>query len=274
MRRPIVASILGLGLAMVSAGASLQPGAAPAQTRPGAEAKPSSAVAPVSKNNEAWWKELNESFNARARQGAEKGDIDLIFLGDSITFGWRNEGAKVWEERYGARHAVNFGIGGDRTQHLLWRVLNGNLDGLAHPKSGHAPRLVVLMIGTNNSNGRDNTGAEIGEGIKACVEAIRRKLPETKVLLLSIFPRGERPDAQREKNAEASRIAAGAADNKTVFSMDIGDRFLEPDGTLSRKVMPDLLHLSEEGYRRWAAAIEPKVREILGDGQASGATGK
>lgn len=270
MKRALMVSFAGIGLAIMFAGAALQPATAPAPPKPAAVAKPNSAVEPVSKSNEEWWKKLNESFDARAKEGAEKGDIDVIFLGDSITFGWRNEGAKVWDEYYGKRHAVNFGIGGDRTQHVLWRVLNGNLDGLARPKAGHAPRLVVLMIGTNNSNGDDNTAAEIGAGIKACVAAVREKLPETRVLLLSVFPRGEKPNPQREKNAEASRIASGAADNKSVFGMDIGAKFLEPDGTLTRAVMPDLLHLSEEGYRRWAAAIEPRVREVLGDKSGAG----
>ncbi len=270
MKRSLIVLLAGLSLGVVSAGAMLQPPASsppapPTVPEPAAQAKPNSAVVPVSKNNEEWWKKLNESFDARAKEGAEKGDIDVIFLGDSITFGWQREGAKVWDEFYGKRHAVNFGIGGDRTQHVLWRVLNGNLDGLAHPRAGHSPRLLVLMIGTNNSNGHDNTAEEIGAGIRACVAAIREKLPDTKVLLLSVFPRGEHLNPQREKNARASRIAAGAADNKTVFSMDIGDKFLEPDGTLTRAVMPDLLHLSEDGYRRWAAAIEPKVREILGN---------
>lgn len=266
MSRLFVTSLAGIGIALLLAGAALQPQAAPAQPKPAAaDTKPNSAIVPVSKNNEEWWKTLNETFNARAKEGAEKGDIDLIFLGDSITFGWQREGAKVWDEYYGKRHAVNFGIGGDRTQHVLWRVQNGNLNGLAHPKAGHAPRLLVLMIGTNNSNGNDNTAAEIGAGVKACIAAIREKLPETRILLLSVFPRGEKPNPQREKNAEASRIAAGAADGKMVFSMDIGDSFLEPDGTLTKEIMPDSLHLSEEGYRRWAAAIESKVKELLGE---------
>jgi len=122
----------------------------------------------------------------------------------------------------------------------------------------------VLMIGTNNSNGNDYTAEEIGGGIKAIVTELRKRLPETKVLVLGIFPRNEKPNAQRAKNAKASEIAATTADDQNVFYLDIGQKFLEPDGTLSKEIMPDLLHLSPQGYEIWAAAIEPKVKELMG----------
>jgi beta-glucosidase len=275
MRRLMIANLLGAALLTLAAAPALAlqptaPTAPPAKApdKPAATPKPdapkaNSAIVPVDRKDEGWVKR-QESFNARARQGAEKGDIDVIFIGDSITQGWEGAGKPVWEEFYGKRNAVNFGIGGDRTQHVLWRIEHGNLDGLAKPKAGAAPRLVVLMIGTNNSNGTDNTAAEIAAGIKACVAAIHAKLPATRILLLSVFPRGEKPNPQREKNAEASRLAAAAADGKTVLQLDIGDKFLESDGSLKKEVMPDFLHLSEDGYRRWASAIEPKLQEILG----------
>jgi len=123
----------------------------------------------------------------------------------------------------------------------------------------------VLMIGTNNSNGKDNTAEEIADGIKAIVKKLRDKLPQTKILLLAVFPRGEKPNTQREKNARASELASQLADGKMVHYLDIGPKFLEPDETLSREIMPDLLHLSPKGYAIWAEAIEPKVKELLGE---------
>jgi beta-glucosidase len=131
------------------------------------------------------------------------------------------------------------------------------------------------MIGTNNSNGEDNTAREIADGVMAVVTKLRAKLPRTKVLLLGIFPRGETADEQREKNATASALASRIADGKMVHYLDLGPAFLEEDGTtLTPAVMPDYLHLSGEGYRRWAEAIEPKVKELLGEAEAREAAGK
>jgi lysophospholipase L1-like esterase len=237
-----------------------------------------------------------DKINDRAKQG----DVDLLYLGDSITEGWAGRGKDVWEKYYGNRKAMNAGIGGDRTQHVLWRMDHGNIDGI-HPK------LCVLMIGTNNSNGKDNTAEEIADGIKAIVNELREKLPDTKILLLAIFPRGATSDAQlekqvtaqmkrdaarkgedpdkidtsdmaakitaareatmkqREKNAQASQLASQLADNKMIFYMDIGDKFLQPDGTLPDDIMPDHLHPNAKGYEIWAEAIEPKVAELMGE---------
>jgi alkaline phosphatase D len=188
---------------------------------------------------------------------AKAGPADLVFLGDSITEGWEGAGAEVWAKRYAPRKAIELGVGGDRTQHVLSRIDHGQLDGVA-------PKLVVLMIGTNNSNGDDHTAREIADGIGAVVSRIREKLPQTKILLLAIFPRGDTPNPQREKNAEASRFASKLADGKAVRYLDIGERFLGKDGSISKEIMPDFLHLSPRGYQLWADAIEAQVREILG----------
>ena len=193
---------------------------------------------------------------------AKKGNIDLLFLGDSITRGWdgrdkEGKGPKeVWDRYYGPRNSANFGIGGDRTQHVLWRIQNGELDGIE-------PKVVVLMIGTNNAHA--NTPAEIAEGVTAIVKALKAKLPSTKVLLLGVFPRGKTPDSVRERlKAVNERIAALDDGGKTVKYLDIGPHFLNPDdGTISQDVMPDYLHLSRKGYRIWADAMEPTLWSLL-----------
>lgn len=190
---------------------------------------------------------------------AKEGKADLVFLGDSITEGWEVAGKDVWAERYGKRKAVNLGVSGDRTQHVLWRLDHGQLDGLD-------PKLVVVMIGTNNSNAKEHTSAEIGQGIEAVVRAVRAKAPKAKVLLLAVFPRGEKPNEQRAKNDEASHFAADAiADGKDVVFLDISTSFLGKDGVISKEIMPDYLHLSPKGYEIWANAVEGKVKELLGD---------
>ena len=202
------------------------------------------------------WQDRHKLLNKRAAEAGDKAEV--IFIGDSITQGWEGEGKEAWAKYYAHRHAVNLGIGGDRTQHVLWRLDHGNLDGLK-------PKAVVLMIGTNNSNGEDNTPAQIAEGVTAIVKRLREKLPDTKILLLAIFPRSENFSAQRGKLAMINQVIRKLADDKNVFWVDFGHRFLSDDGTLPRELMPDYLHLSKRGYEIWAEAIEDKLASILGD---------
>jgi beta-glucosidase len=216
-----------------------------------AQDKPNDALVPAPR--EGGWMTRHQSFNERVKQG----NVDLIFIGDSITQGWERAGKAAWDQYYARRNAVNLGIGGDRTQHVLWRLDNGNIEGIQ-------PKLAVLMIGTNNSG--TNTSEQIAAGVKAIVEKLRSKLPETKILVLAIFPRGADPsDAKRQVNEGANAIIKTLADGKTIHYLDIGSKFLAADGTLSKEVMPDLLHLNESSYRTWADAIEPKVKELLGE---------
>jgi lysophospholipase L1-like esterase len=192
----------------------------------------------------------HEEFLKRARQG----EVDLLFLGDSITAGWDGERA-VWDRHYGPRRAASFGIGGDRTQHVLWRIDHGELDGIK-------PKVVVLMIGTNNLG--TDTPAEIADGITAIVRLVREKLPETKILLLGIFPRSRNPnDPARIRLQAINARVARLDDGKSVKYLDLGRHFLNEDGTLSPDIMPDYLHLSRRGYRIWADAMEPLLWEML-----------
>jgi lysophospholipase L1-like esterase len=212
------------------------------------ESKTHSAVTPANRD-----KPRHRAFNARVKQG----NVDLIFIGDSITHSWENEGKDVWEEYYGHRNAVNLGIGGDRTGHVLWRLDNGNIDGIS-------PKVAVVMIGTNNHPPR-NTGEEVADGIIAICKKLRTKLPKTNILLLAIFPRAAKPCAMREELAKANKIASRIADGKMIHYLDIGDKFLEPDGSISKETMHDYLHLTPKGYKIWAEAIEPKLAELMGE---------
>jgi lysophospholipase L1-like esterase len=214
-------------------------------------AEPHSAIKPVPRSG--GWMTRHESFNKRVAQGK----VDLVFIGDSITQGWEGKGKDVWAKYYTKRNTVNLGIGGDRTQHVIWRLDNGNLKDIT-------PKAAVIMIGTNNSG--NNTPAEIADGVKVIVEQIRKKSPSTKILLLAVFPRGtNNDDARRKVNQGANAIFKKLADSKHVHYLDIGEHFLTDDGTLEREIMPDLLHLSPKGYLIWAESIEKLLADLLGE---------
>jgi lysophospholipase L1-like esterase len=204
------------------------------------------------------WVKRHEHFVAQAKQGG----IDILFMGDSITDFWRSRGSNVWNQFYAPLHAANFGINGDRTQHVLWRMDNGELDGI-HPK------VVVLMIGTNNTGKeRDkktprNTPSQVIEGVTAVVNDIRTKLPGSKILLLAIFPRGDGGPEQQAQINEINPAIARLADGKIVTFLDIGPKFLDENGILPRTVMPDLLHPNEHGYQIWADAMNPTLDEMV-----------
>jgi len=153
---------------------------------------------------------------------------------------------------------------------VLWRLQNGEIDGIS-------PKLAIVMIGTNNSSHKDSA-EQIADGIKAICAELRQRLPETKILMLSIFPRGgsmtDRKDKSQKtatmnsywnKNNRASQKAAEIADNKMIFFLDINQAFLNENGDLSREIMPDLIHPGETGYQLCAEAMEPTVKKLLGE---------
>ena len=185
----------------------------------------------------------------KARAGAAS--IRLVFDGDSITDWWTARAKDLWNERYGKLNSIDFGIAGDGTQQLLWRLSQGQVDGL-HPK------LVVLMIGTNNSGGQ--TAEQVAEGIAAIVTEYRKRCPDAVILLQAIFPRGQlATDPFRAKIGAINKIISKLADGEKVLYLDFSDKFLERDGALSPEIMPDFLHPSPKGYQIWADAIQPVI---------------
>jgi N-acetylglucosamine-6-sulfatase len=210
------------------------------------------AVIPATRGDEEWWRNRDREKRERAREGG----FDLVFIGDSITQGWEGAGKSVWEKYYADRNALNLGFGGDRTEHVIWR-LNYNQLGTNKPK------VAVVMIGTNNTGHQMQDPEEVAAGVERILELIAEKSPQTKVLLLGVFPRGETPwDEKRLNNEGINQRIRRFADGERVHYLDVGDVFLEADGTLSREIMPDHLHLSEAGYERWAGAIEPVLKEL------------
>jgi lysophospholipase L1-like esterase len=238
--RPFSPTRCLFGLALLAAAAAAR-----------ADDQPAGSAARPEQRKDAVAARRHEALRERAR----KGGVDVLFLGDSITQGWEGNGKEVWRKRFEPLRAANFGIGGDRTEHVLWRLTGGReLEGLR-------PRVVVLMIGTNNM--RVNSAEEIAGGVTAVVRELNKQLPEAKVLLLGIFPRGaEAHDMFRDKIKEVNKRLAKLEGRRVRF-LDVGDKFLDKEGNLPKEVMPDALHLSAKGYAIWADAIEPALTEML-----------
>ena len=209
---------------------------------------------------EGWWKDPEMWFHALQQHRAEaadgQGEFDLVFLGDSIARGWEGNGRAVLADLRKTYKILPLGIGGDRVQHNIWRVRNGEL-------SGYTTKAVMLMIGTNNNYG-DNP-SDVAAGIKQLLADIRAKQPAAKIVLCPVFPRGEKPtDKMRQQNAAVNAIIQNYADGKDVLWLDFTDKYLQADGTISKDLMPDFLHPKEEGYRIWAEAARPLFKAICG----------
>ncbi|MFM7152318.1 MAG: GDSL-type esterase/lipase family protein, partial [Gemmataceae bacterium] len=187
-------------------------------------------------------------------------------LGDSITQAWSGAGKKAWSEHFEPVKAANFGIGGDQTGHVLWRITEGK------ELNGITPKVAVLMIGTNNISSFKPD--QIADGVKAIVKELRQQKPEMKILLLGVFPRSGKRIAPEAKEAKADELQPAVGkinsviskldDGKMVVYRDIGKRFLNNDGDLPKDIMYDYLHLTPKGYDIWADAIKDEVKTLLG----------
>jgi len=247
----IALAIMGMGLLI---GIPIAP--AGQDKKADQETKPNTAIIP-------------KEFQPKRHEGflaiAKKGDIDILFMGDSITDGWRTGGKAVFEKHFAPLKTANFGIGGDKTQGILWRMENGELE-------GYTPKLMMLMIGTNNIGGvkkdgttTGNTPEEIAVGITLIVTKFRDKFPQAKVLLLGVFPRNAKADsAQRMAVNNINKIISKYDDGNYVRYLDLADKFLDKDGTLPKDIMPDALHPNLRGYEIWAEAVMPTILEMLG----------
>ncbi len=200
------------------------------------------------------WRLRHAERVADVRSHADK--LDVLFIGDSITSGWLDIGKAVWEKEFVPLRAVNIGIAGSQTSHLLWQFENGAIDGIH-------PRVAVLMIGVNNIVASPSqSAADIARGISVIVTKLRGKLPNTQILLLGTFPKDPAPNMpDRLKIRELNSIIAQLNDGQWIRFLDIGGGFLDKDGNLNPDVSPDGVHLTELGYQKWARAILVKLSE-------------
>ena len=199
-----------------------------------------------------WWMKRHQSMNKNAKK-----PHDLLFIGDSITQGWEGSGKGTWEKYYGNRKALNLGISGDRTEHVIWRLDNGNL------RNQKKAKAAVVMIGTNNTGHIMQDPTEVRDGVERIVSTLRARCPQAKILLLGVFPRGVKPDdAKRKNNLEINKFISELHNGERIHYLDISDKFLTAEGILTKQVMPDALHPRQKGYEIWAEAIEPKLKEF------------
>jgi lysophospholipase L1-like esterase len=198
-------------------------------------------------NKAEWWQNRHQAII-----NTDKSNIDILFLGDSITQRWEDEGLDIWLQNFGENQALNMGFSGDKVQHLLWRISNGELENIS-------PKITFLLIGTNNS--QEKTAIQIADGINKNIKQIIQKLPETKLIVFKIFPRGPENSLLREVTNQASEIVAKAVDNKKVFYIDINEHFLDINSNIPIDVMHDGLHLTSHGYEIWANTISHLLQE-------------
>ena len=188
----------------------------------------------------------------------KRGNIDLVFFGDSITDGWPTAGEQTWS-RFAMYNPANFGVSGERTEHLLWRLQNGELEGLN-------PKVVVLLIGTNNIGAVQYERPEwVFRGIQKIVETIRSRLPNATIVLQAIFPRDTSNSEQRKRVAEVNEKIVKLADGKKIIFADFGASFLDANGEISPDVMPDGLHLTAKGYDIWYQQLAPLLAKLMAE---------
>lgn len=181
--------------------------------------------------------------------------IEIIFLGDSITAGWPGNGKAIWNKYYVPLHSYDYGIGGDKTENINWRLLNGEFDGLS-------PKLVVLMIGTNNLGVHNDTDEDIAKGIRSNIDNIHKKLPHAKVLLLGILPRKGASASTRIKNINS--IIAKYDNNSTVRFLDMHSHFEVSLGNVKAELyVSDGLHLVEAGYKVWHDTMDSLFKTMI-----------
>jgi lysophospholipase L1-like esterase len=208
---------------------------------------------PKPRDTEANWAMRHAEYVAEAK----KGPYDVLFIGDSITFCWRwgGQGKEPYEKHFPDLAAKTrfFGIPGDGVQHLRWRLVNGEFEG-QHPK------VVCLLIGCNNLGAPP---ALIVDGVQKNIQQVQSLSPDSKILLHGIFPTDEKPNPKRDAIKGINKEIAKFADQKKVFFLDIGDKFLEPDGTISKDMMSDFVHLTAKGYEIWASELEKPLRALL-----------
>jgi len=216
------------------------------------EVRPNAAIIPVPRTGSI----TNRQSLVLQRAKEAPGNYDIEFIGDSITQGWESSGKNVWQELGSKYKIINFGVSGDRTEHVLWRFEQGQLAGIK-------AKVAIVMIGTNNSGKGRNTPDEILAGVTAVVNQIRSRQPDTKILLLAIFPRGKTFNDQRGDILQVNQALARLDDGKHISYLDLGPQFIENDGSISTGMMKDALHPGEAGYKIWAAAMEPKLKELL-----------
>ncbi|MDR0520381.1 MAG: GDSL-type esterase/lipase family protein [Planctomycetaceae bacterium] len=207
------------------------------------------AVEPVDRKD-GWWVKRQ----AENTEQMNKGDVELLLIGDSITHGWDKQ-KELYDKFFGKYKPINLGFGGDQTQHVLWRLDHLPLDKIQ-------PKVAQIMIGTNNIGTKTTTPKEAAEGIAAIVKKLQTQYPKLQIIVLKVFPRDEKPDGERRKRVEEinSYLPAMLKGLKNVELVDINAGFLDKEGNLPKTIMKDFLHPGKEGYEYWGGKVEPLIK--------------
>ena len=211
------------------------------------------AIVPIEQDKEwlskaDWLKRHDEHLAIR-----DQGGHNVVFIGDSITQGWGGSGLEIFKRDFESLGVANFGIGGDATQHVLWRIEHGVLDGLD-------PKHVSLLIGTNNLGNEGDNGPDTAEGVIAVFNAIREKLPNAHIVLNAVFPRAHEPDNPFRAEIEIiNNTIRPLADADNVTWLDMHDAFVDGNNFIPEALMPDFLHLRPEAYDLWAQRLLPLI---------------
>lgn len=222
----------------------------PQDSKP-AQEPPNPALIPVTRT-EDWVLERQAEVLKRAKTTKKAA---VIFVGDSITQGWEGDGAAVWQKHFGALDALNLGVSGDRTEHVLWRLQQAPITHLD-------PKVIVLLIGTNNLGHGSSNAEQTLAGVQAVIAKLHEQAPKAVLLVNEIFPRGERLNPMRGDIAQVNQVLRAHADAKTRV-LGFCDQWVRADGTISAETMPDFLHLSPPAYEQWAAALDPELKAAL-----------
>lgn len=239
---------------LVQAAPAPAPAQAPASSAPSGsdEVVLPACMVPVPRPNGADGRQ--EEVLRRVREA--KAPVRVVFVGDSITQGWEDAGAAAWARDFEPMGALQIGVGGDRTEHVLWRLEKAPLTPLD-------PEVIVLMIGTNNaSTGRDS-GELVVRAVRAVVDTLLQQCPRARVIVLDIPPRGQRMNPLRGLVLQVNQALSQVPWNERVSFLRVGDEFVRGDGSLDEAAMPDFLHFSPSGYERWARSIRPAVSSAL-----------
>lgn len=219
-------------------------------------AVPERSTVPSPRIVEYDWMSIADWYRRHADdvEAAAKGEAEIVFAGDSITQGY--EWAPSYIREFQKYKPINIGIGGDKTENLLWRIQNGSTGKLR-------PKLVVLLIGVNNFGHNHDSPQQVFQGVKANLEQIRTSYPEAKVLTLGVFPYEQNADHPNRENVKiVNKMIATLADD-TITVLDVGNVFLEDDGSISKEIMADFLHPTHDGYERLTKAILPSVEKLI-----------
>lgn len=205
----------------------------------------------------SWWIQRHEQKLAEAHRHK----VDWVMLGDSITQGWESQGKQVWQQHFGKINTLNLGFGGDRTENLLWRLEHGELDAVK-------PKLITIMIGTNNTGHRQDSPQAIVEGVNRIISLVKDKQPAATIVLYAIFPRGaDDQDELRQNNQHTNQQLAALAEKFGIRFIDINNAFVSANGTLSTDIMPDLLHPNAAGYQIWADSLKTLTAQYITEQQ-------